>query len=193
MSDDVLEPVRAKLTARQEAFVQEYVIDLNGTAAMIRAGYAAGSAGQEAYRLLNNPEIAARIEQAKAQRAQRTHMDQDAVLHEMSLLANSRLDWFLIDDHGQVALASHAPEGAMGAVASIKKKTKHFFGKGDAPDWTEYEVEIKLWDKPAPLKLMGRHIGLFPDKVEVTGANGGPLDVVTKIERRVVYPTQETP
>jgi hypothetical protein len=45
-----------------------------------------------------------------------------------------------------------------------------------APDGgVEHDVEVELWDKPNALKLMGRHVGLFPDKVEVTGKDGEPL------------------
>jgi hypothetical protein len=106
----------------------------------------------------------------------------------MSLLANSRLDWFLIDDRGQVALSDTAPEGAMGAVASIKRKTRVVPPKGDFAGYTEYDVEIKLWDKPQPLKLMGRHVGLFPDKVEHSGPGGGPIETVTRVERVIVDP-----
>lgn len=176
------------LKPRQVLFIQEYLIDCNASKAALRAGVGAQSGSQ----WLEHPVIAARIRQAIAQRITRTQITQDQVLHEMSLLANSRLDWFRIDDTGHVALTALAPEGAMAAVASINRKVKVTPGKGEDLPTTEYDVTIKLWDKPGPLKLMGRHVGLFPDKVEHTGAGGGPIETVTRIERRIVKP-QEAP
>lgn len=169
------------LNRRQEAFVAEYLIDLNGAQAAIRAGYSPNSAANIASDLLGRPHIAAAVQRAKAQRASRVNVSSESVLHEMSLLANSRLDHYVIDDEGQVKLAEGAPDGAMAAVQSIKKKTRVL------KDGTrEYDVELKLWDKPSPLKLMGRHVGLFPDRVEHTGAGGGPIETVAKVERVIV-------
>jgi len=181
-----MEPIEEKLTPRQILFIQEYLIDLNGTKAAIRAGYSEDSATVIASDLLKLTKVSQRIATAVEQRATRIGMTQAQVLHEMSLLANSRLDWFVVNDEGQVELTEAAPEGAMGCVASIKRKVKIFPGKGDTPGHKEYDVELKFWDKPAPLKLMGRHTGLFPDKVEVSGPNGKPIETVTRIERVII-------
>ena len=48
-----------KLTARERAFVREYLVDLNGTKAAIRAHYSEKSAASQASRLLRKPEIRA--------------------------------------------------------------------------------------------------------------------------------------
>ena len=168
------------LTPRQAAFVSEYLIDLNGTAAAIRAGYAPNSANEQAAQLLaglSNPAIPEAVERGKAQRLSRVNMTQDTVLHEMSLLANSDLEHYFIDDQGQVQLAEGAPDGAMRAVQSIKKKTRvHYDALGNVTGKT-YDVELRLWDKPTPLKLMGKHVGLnFSDRVEHVGKGGGPIE-----------------
>lgn len=165
------------LNIRQERFCQEYILDFNGTQAAIRAGYSLETAGSNASGLLSLPKISLRVERVKAERLARVRYDADKVLSEMSLLAHSNLDHYYITDDGQVGLTELAPEGAMRAIQSIKKKTKVFPAKGDDPGHKEYDVEIRLWDKPTPLKLMGRHVGLFPDRVEVTGRDGQPLDV----------------
>lgn len=172
------------LSPRQKQFVHEYLIDLNGTQAAIRAGYSAHTAGEAAPRLLADVRIAHAVERGKAQRLSRVNMTQDTVLHEMSLLANSRLDHYYIDDEGQVRLTEGAPDGAMAAVQSIKRRTKVFTDKEGNTEKT-YDVEIRLWDKPNPLKLMGKHVGLnFSDRVEVTGKDGGP--VISQIIREVI-------
>ena len=173
-----------ELTEKQAAFVREYILDRNGTRAAIRAGYSPKSARVIASELLAQPHIWARVLSAQAQRAERVDVRSDKVLSEMALLANSDISHYRIDDFGQVTLAPGAPEGAMRAVQSIKRKVRHIHHEGGDEEII-YDVELKLWDKPQPLKLLGRHIGLFPDRVEHTGAGGGPIEV-TKIERVIV-------
>ena len=47
----------AKLTAKQQRFVDEYLIDLNATQAAIRAGYTPKYANTNASKLLQNTTI----------------------------------------------------------------------------------------------------------------------------------------
>jgi phage terminase small subunit len=46
-------------------------------------------------------------------------------------------------------------------------------------------LKVKLHDKQAALVNLGRHLGMFPTKVELTGKGGGPVEV-TRIERVIV-------
>jgi len=69
------------MTAKQERFVAEYLIDLNATQAAIRAGYAEKGAAVEGSRLLANPKVAAAVAAAQAERAKRTEITQDYVLN----------------------------------------------------------------------------------------------------------------
>ena len=68
------------LTAQQEAFCLEYIVDLNGTKAAIRAGYSESCARQQASRLLSNANIQDRIAELKEERSKRTKIDADWVL-----------------------------------------------------------------------------------------------------------------
>ena len=68
------------MTAKQERFVAEYLIDLNATQAAIRAGYAEKGAAVEGCRLLAKPKIADAVAAAQAARAERTEITQDYVL-----------------------------------------------------------------------------------------------------------------
>ena len=183
----------AELTdPRHIAFVNEYLVDLNAAQAYIRAGFAPTtpeSAAAGASRLLATDSVRLCVERGKAQRLARVQVTQDQVLQEMSLLANSDLTHYVIDDEGQVRLAAGAPDGAMRAIQKIKRKVKVYLPKGDEPGHKEYDVEIWLWDKPSPLKLMGRHVGLFPDRVEHSGPNGGPIPI-TEIRSTIVDPKE---
>jgi phage terminase small subunit len=159
-----------KLTARQEKFVEEYLVDLNATQAAIRAGYAPKDADVQGPRLLGNVGISAAVAKAKEERAKRTGITADRVLAELELLAFSNHAHYGVDDLGNVELVDDAPEGANRAVSAIKHRIET---RGDG--LVTRTVEIKLWDKPGMLKLAGRHVGLFPDKLQLTGKDGAPL------------------
>lgn len=186
--DDLELPDNAR-NAKRRAFVAEYLKDLNGAQAAIRAGYSPHTATQQAADLLVLPNIKAAIARGMAQRMSRINMTQDDVLQEMALLANARIEDYVIDDEGQVQLAEGAPDGAMAAIKSIKKKTRLHFDKEGNLIGKTYDVEVALWDKPGTLKLMGRHVGLFPDRVEVTGKDGGPIEVA-RAEAAALTPEQ---
>ncbi len=172
------------LTRRQEAFVEEYLIDLNGTKAAIRAGYAPASAGVEAHRLLNQPDIAGAVSRGMAQRAVRTGIQQDMVLNELAHIAFSRVDHYAVDDEtGDLQLSDGAPFGALAAVQSVRHR-KRVRVETDGDVLTTYEGEIRLWDKVAALLLLGKHLGLFANRGP--GPNGSPIDTVTRIERVII-------
>lgn len=70
------------LTPKQERFCQEYIVDLNATQAAIRAGYSEKTAGSQAHDHLKKPEICARIEELKEERARITGIDAQYVLRQ---------------------------------------------------------------------------------------------------------------
>ncbi len=143
------------MTPRQARFVEEYLIDLNGVQAAIRAGYSPNGADVTAVRLLDKASVAAAIERRKARRAAKSGITQERVLEELSSLAFSKLTDYHIDDAGNVTPAPGRPASVMAAIQSLKRK-----------DWSDgegghtVEVELKLYGKVEPLKLVGRHIDL---------------------------------
>jgi phage terminase small subunit len=173
------------LPPRRRAFVEEYLVDLNATQAAIRAGYSPRTAQEISSELLSNPLVAAAVERGKAQRLARVGMSQDQVLQEMALLSHSSVSHYEIDDRGQVQPAPGAPDGCMRAIQSIKKKTTV---KVDGS--ITYDVELRLWSKPEPLKLMGKHVGLnFSDRIEHVGPGGGPI--ITEVRNTIVDPKKD--
>jgi len=171
--DSVSRKGTGPLTARQAQFVAEYIIDLNQAQAAIRAGFSPRSARSCAARMMTFANVAAAISEAKRSRAKATGITQDRVLEELGLLAFSDVGHYELDpETGKFKAAADAPAGARRAISSIKYRRIV-----DSEGTVTYEAEVKLWDKPGPLKLAGRHVGLFPDRVEVSGPNGGPLEI----------------
>jgi len=140
------------------AFVQEYLKDLNGAQAYIRAGYKARGhiAEVNASRLLRNAKVIAAIQAEKEKRAARVQLSQDAILEELHLLSHSDIEHYAIDDQGNVTLAEGIPRRAMRAVSSLQKTIRHYEDGS-----TEYKTRIWLWNKPASVKMAGEHLGVF--------------------------------
>ena len=69
-----------KLTDKQQAFVNEYLVDLNATQAAIRAGYSEKTANVIGPENLAKPCIAEAIQKAMQERAGRTEINADYVL-----------------------------------------------------------------------------------------------------------------
>jgi hypothetical protein len=94
-----------KLTPKQARFVQEYLIDLNAAQAAIRAGYSAKTARVIGHENLTRPEIAAAIEKAMAERAERTGLTADWVVDELRKIAFANMaDYMKPGPEGGVVL-----------------------------------------------------------------------------------------
>lgn len=68
---------------KHERFCQEYLIDLNGTQAAIRAGYNERSAASQASALLRNPNILARVGELRKEQRERLALNADFVVLEL--------------------------------------------------------------------------------------------------------------
>lgn len=168
---------------RIDAFIREYLQCSDATEAARRAGYARKSAGSMACTLLKKPVVQDAIRKAQEKLQQRAEISQERVLRELGLLAFSDVTHYTTDAQGNLKLVPGAPEGAQRAVSSVKRKIRTY-GEGEKAV-TEVDVEIRLWNKPEPLKLAGRHVGVrgCMDRVEVTGPGGGPVRVAVDLSK----------
>ncbi|MDQ7794136.1 MAG: terminase small subunit [bacterium] len=160
-----------RLTPKQQAFVQEYLVDLNATQACIRAGYSQRNADKIGSQLLGNPRVAAGIQQALKRRERRTEVTADRVLKELARLAMSDMRQLMSWGPEGVSLreSSELSDDAAAAVAEVAEvKTLH----GGS-------LKLKLHSKERALELLARHLGLIVDRRELTGPGGGPILVKT--------------
>lgn len=145
------------MTKKQKRFVEEYLIDLNATQAAIRAGYSPDTAGSIGAENLKKPEIKSRIDKAMAERSRRTGINQDRVLQELARIGFAKITDVVDPDTAKIR--PDASDDDLACIQSIKIKPNEF----------GTEREVKLYDKKAALVDLGKHLGLFKDKVELSG------------------------
>ena len=149
------------MTPKQKAFVDEYLIDLNATQAAIRAGYSSKNADKIGHELLGKTRVSESISQAMAERSRRTGISQDRVIRELAKIAFVNAS-DVIDPEDASVLVDAARED-LACIQSVKVKQM----TGEKGDMTEREV--KLADKLRALELLGKHLGMWTDKLELEG------------------------
>lgn len=80
----------AKLTAKQQRFCDEYLIDLNATQAAIRAGYSKKTAYSIGNENLNKPELKAYIQQRMDAKEKELIADGDEVLKYLTAVMRGK-------------------------------------------------------------------------------------------------------
>lgn len=148
----------AKLREKQQLFVDEYLIDLNGTQAAIRAGYSAKTANEQASRLLANVSIQQAISERMAERSKRTGVNQDRVVQELAKIAFLKMT-DVVDHNGKIK--DDASEDDLSCIESIKYK------HSDTDTGSSTEREVKTASKLKALELLGKHLGMWNDKLDV--------------------------
>lgn len=150
------------MTNKQKRFCEEYLIDLNATQASIRAGYSTESAYAIGSENMKKPQIRARIDRAIAEQSKRTGVNADRVVRELARVAFVNPSDVI--DMDSATLKTDATDDDTAAVASVKVKTI------PTADGQGVEREIKMADKLKALELLGKHLGMFTEKVEHSGS-----------------------
>lgn len=149
------------LTAKQERFVAEYLIDLNATQAAIRAGYSKKTAKQVGSENLTKPDIQAAVSDAQAKRSKRTEVTQDRVLAELAKVGFSDLRRVLTSTGGLIPPQDWDDEtaGAIGSLEVVVRPSAEVDEDGNRE--IEHVHKIKAWDKLSALEKIGKHLGMF--------------------------------
>ena len=159
----------AKLTAKQQAFVREYIVDNNATQAAIRAGYSEHTAKEQGSRLLTKVHIARAVSKAQDERARRTEVTADRVVLEYARLAFSDISDLVTIEGGAVKVRDTAEltEDQRVAISEISE--------------TSSGMRIKAHSKTVALEALGKHLGMFIDRQET----GGPGEFANLTEEEL--------
>jgi phage terminase small subunit len=131
------EVINMALSDKHKRFADEYLIDMNATAAYLRAGYTArgNSAEVNASRLLRNPKVQEYIESKQQKKAEKLDLTAEWVLNNYKQIV----------------------EKCMQAEPVYDKATKEII---------EYKFDSSGANKA--LEMIGKHLGMFKDKLEIT-------------------------
>lgn len=162
-----------KLNAKQRKFVREYLLDLNATQAAIRAGYSRRTAGSQAHELLKNLEIKKAIQKGMDKAAARYDISKERILKELAIIAYSDLKHHLDIDPDTGAIRAKGfgemPGETSRALKSIKED-RVIKEDADGHKVTVFDkIRFELHDKLKALELLGKHRGMFADKVDLSG------------------------
>ena len=163
---------------RQKRFVEEYLVDFNATQAAIRAGYSQKSARSIGAENLTKPDISEAISERL--------MSADEVIARLSDIARGdikdlmhissmgyELELLSKDDDGEFKVNPHTK-----LIKKIKQKVTTIMPR--TPDGEEKEIvetDLELYSALDALALLGRHHKLFTDKTEITGKDGGKVQI----------------
>jgi phage terminase small subunit len=139
------------MNSKQHRFCQEYVVDLNGTQAAIRAGYSARTASSIAEENLRKPELMTEIQRLQTERSQRLDITADDVLRDLAAIAFTPITNVLKVEDGKVTLldSSQWSDDTNKAVESVRQ--------------SKDGLSIKMVSKLAALEKLDQHLGLFFD------------------------------
>ena len=155
------------LTPKQKRFVAEYLVDLNATAAAIRAGYSKKTAEVIGYENLRKPQIEAAINQAIQEREKRTEITQDMVLRETAKLAFFDIRKMFGKDGKPLNISELDADTAAALVGLDVQDVSDNDG-----DYVGFVKKYKMADKIKALELLGKHLGTWKPK------DDGPKDGV---------------
>lgn len=153
-----------KLSARQQCFISEYLVDCNEEQAAIRAGYAKKSASSTGARLLKHPAIRQVLQEGQRDRCARTAITQDAVVRELAAVGFASLKDVCEWDDGHLRIVdSQALTDEQ--AASIAEITETVTSRGGT-------VRVKQHSKLKALEMLAKHVGLYDaqDGAQPSGA-----------------------
>ena len=186
-------------TPKVQRFIDEYLIDMNGSAAYKRAGYAAkgNSAEVNARRLLRNAQVMLEIARRRDATAAKLEISREEALQEAWNIVKADANDLI--EYRRFACLKCYPDAhdydqrdptpgcdgcnGDGVPNVLVKDTRRLNPQARAlyagVKITKEGIEIKMHSKLDALEKVFKHLGLYEAdkrKVEITGANGGPIE-----------------
>lgn len=159
------------LSPRRRALVDEYVVDYHVGRAARRSGWSLPAA----HRQLATPAAQAYLREILRERAvERTALEQ-RIVEELCVLAFYRLD-AVVDANGQIDLTRLSDDDPRRAEILVALQ-----GQGCTRDGTPV---YKFADRVRALELLGKHVGMWVERRELSGPGGRPLEIASTVTPR---------
>ena len=166
---------RRALRPKQQRFVEEYIVDFNGAQAAIRAGYSPRTARAIGAENLTKPYIAIAIREGMEALAHVAGITAERVIRELARIAfTDTRRYSTWGPDGVVLRAStELTEDEAAAVAEVSQTITKDGGT----------IRFKLHDKHAALVDLGKHLGMFTEKLDVTSNGQTIVQLVSAVPR----------
>lgn len=153
------------LTDRQKKFCEEYIVDLNGKQAAIRAGYSEKSAKELASETLTKPNIINYLNLLKAKVSDKVEITVEMIRNEFRKHATFDIRK-VYDENGALKNVHDLDDDTAMAIAGIK--STEITSEGIV---IGYHKEVKTTDKLKALENLGKHVGFFEKDNEQKTSN----------------------
>lgn len=158
------------MTDAQKRFCDEYLVDLNATRAY-KVAYPKckkdETANAASSRMLRNVKVQEYISKKQQEIEKRTEVTQDMVIKELAKIAFLDIRK-LYTENGQLKNIADMDSETAGAISSLET-LEEYEGYGDDREKIGDTQKVKLLDKTKALELLGRHLGMFKDKMTIDG------------------------
>lgn len=180
------------LTARESRFIDEFLVDLNGTQAAIRARYSKKTARFTACRLLAKPEIADEVARRRQQISAELQISANDIARELAKLGFANMaDYMKVGKDGDPHLDFTSL--TRDQTAALSEVTVDDFLDGRGEDSREVRrVKFKLCDKRASLDSLAKILGYIRERHEHSGPNGSPIETHGTIRIEFVKPSDDS-
>ena len=180
------------MTDKQIIFANEYLIDLNGTRAYKEAYPHVkndNTAAAAATRLMNVPDVKEYIEKRIKDRLERIEVTQDDVIQELAAVGFANVPEYakvvtkpimIQTENGDYVPALDSEGNQMYCqaveITETDKLSRRQIKAISGIKQGKNGIELTTYDKVKALELLGRHLGMFKDKVEVSGNVNNPFE-----------------
>jgi phage terminase small subunit len=196
-SREVRKQATYAITDKHKLFAMHYALTGNAEDSAMKAGFTKATARKISYKWIGQTRAESfypdlfdiaedvRDKQIKPKLEKQFNITADRVLQELARLGFSDVRR-LFDDTGVMKAIHELDDDTAACISSIEIEALY---EGSGKD--KFEVgqtkKVKFWDKKGPLEMLANHLGIIKNKMELTGKDGKPIDLATKIIHEVNF------
>ena len=155
-----------KWTDKEKLFVHEYLTDKRGKDSAIRAGYSEKTAVKIAAELLQKPHIRGWLDERIVEKCEQLDVTVERIVQELALVGFQNLAGAFNADNSLKSIAD-MPESIQRVISGIDID-ELFEGRGEEREHIGYTKKLRSFNKIDALKLLGQHLKMFTQKIEVS-------------------------
>lgn len=163
-----------KLTLKEQLFVKHYVKTRNATESAKLAGYSEDTAGVIGSENLKKPYIQDAVNKQIRMIEEKVDISTEMIISELKKVAMANITEIASWKDGSVSFtpSEDLDEDATASIQEVSSQATEF----------GQNMKVKLYDKIRALELLGKHLKMFSEKVEVSGPDGKPIEIQSFVD-----------